>query len=250
MIKSLLDARLVDALPRVVAGQDWVRALSDAVGVLHGKTLQYIDDSQIYTNLDNAEEAILDALAVSWKVDWYDTGYSIDQKRRIIKTALAVFRQMGTVGAVKMQLDAICPGTTLEEWFQYGGQPGYFRIITNDPTVDNVRAAELAAAANKAKRLSAWLEEIVTEIDSPKIAVQVKMACVSGLEASETSLPQRTFTVTKLAAALSLAAAQSITISETTLPETEQQDTALSAALYMGAAEGASLTETCLQQRG
>ena len=36
-------------LPRVVAGQDWVRALSEAVGVLHERTLRYIDDSQIYT---------------------------------------------------------------------------------------------------------------------------------------------------------------------------------------------------------
>lgn len=49
MIKDLRDARLVDAVPRVVAGQDWVRALSEAVGVLHERTLRYIDDSQIYT---------------------------------------------------------------------------------------------------------------------------------------------------------------------------------------------------------
>ena len=63
MIKDLRDARLVDAVPRVVAGQDWVRALSEAVGVLHERTLRYIDDSQIYTSLDTATEPVLDALA-------------------------------------------------------------------------------------------------------------------------------------------------------------------------------------------
>lgn len=42
MIKDLRDARLVDAVPRVVAGQDWVRALSEAVGVLHERTLRYM----------------------------------------------------------------------------------------------------------------------------------------------------------------------------------------------------------------
>lgn len=109
MIKDLRDARLVDAVPRVVAGQDWVRALSEAVGVLHERTLRYIDDSQIYTSLDTATEPVLDALAINWKVDWYDTGYSVEQKRRIIKTALTVRRLMGTVGAVKMQADAIYP---------------------------------------------------------------------------------------------------------------------------------------------
>ena len=111
MIKDLRDARLVDAVPRVVAGQDWVRALSEAVGVLHERTLRYIDDSQIYTSLDTATEPVLDALAINWKVDWYDTGYSVDQKRRIIKTALTVRRLMGTVGAVKLQADSIYPGT-------------------------------------------------------------------------------------------------------------------------------------------
>ena len=67
MIKDLRDARLVDAVPRVVAGQDWVRALSEAVGVLHERTLRYIDDSQIYTSLDTATEPVLDALAINWK---------------------------------------------------------------------------------------------------------------------------------------------------------------------------------------
>lgn len=47
MIKDLRDARLVDAVPRVVAGQDWVRALSEAVGVLHERTLRYIHAGQV-----------------------------------------------------------------------------------------------------------------------------------------------------------------------------------------------------------
>ena len=90
MIKDLRDARLVDAVPRVVAGQDWVRALSEAVGVLHERTLRYIDDSQIYTSLDTATEPVLDALAINWKVDWYDTGYSVEQKRRVLGYTLVM----------------------------------------------------------------------------------------------------------------------------------------------------------------
>ena len=33
MIKSLREARIVDGVPRIVAGQDWVQALSEALGV-------------------------------------------------------------------------------------------------------------------------------------------------------------------------------------------------------------------------
>lgn len=110
MIKSLKDARITDALPRIVAGQDWVIALSNALGVQHEQTIQFADDSQIYTNLDNVSEDILDTLAINWKIDWYDTDYSIEQKRRIIKMAILVRRLMGTPYATRIQADAIYPG--------------------------------------------------------------------------------------------------------------------------------------------
>ena len=49
MIKSLRDAQIIDGLPRIVREQPWVKALSMAAAVLHKKTMDYIDGSQIYT---------------------------------------------------------------------------------------------------------------------------------------------------------------------------------------------------------
>lgn len=54
MIKSLRQARITDGLPRVLARQEWVIALSEALGLALGKTLDYTDESQIYTRLDTA----------------------------------------------------------------------------------------------------------------------------------------------------------------------------------------------------
>ena len=131
MTKSLREAMVTDGIPRVVAAQAWAQALAIALGTVHKKTMDYADRSQIYTALDDVPEKVLDALAVSWKIDWYDTAYSTEQKRRIVKSALTVRRLMGTVEAVKLQVGAIYPGTTLEEWFQYDGTPGCFRLNVN-----------------------------------------------------------------------------------------------------------------------
>lgn len=73
MIKGLKDAQITDGLPRVLAEQPWVRALSLAMLELHRKTMDYIDASQVYTAIDTVAEEVLDALAVNWKIDWYDT---------------------------------------------------------------------------------------------------------------------------------------------------------------------------------
>lgn len=166
MIKSLQDVLLTDALPRIVAGQDWVIALAGAVGEMHRRTMQYIDASQIYTSLDTASEEVLDALAINWKIDWYDSSYAIEQKRRIAKTALTVRRLMGTVAAVKLQIDAIYLGTELEEWFEYGGEPGVFRLYLNvtETTPSNpakiFSAEEMERRLITAKRWSAHLESM------------------------------------------------------------------------------------------
>ena len=180
MIKSLKDARIVDGLPRIVAEQPWVRAFSEALGELHQKTLEHIDGSQIYTAIDTAAEPVLDALAVNWKIDWYDTGYSIEQKRRIVKTALTIRRTMGTVGAVKSQADAIYPGTTLEEWFDWGGEPGLFRlnvdVTTTGPgnTIDIHGQAEIERRLTTTKRYSAHLESMSYQVrHAIKVAAKV-----------------------------------------------------------------------------
>lgn len=161
MIKSLQEARMKDALPRVLVGQEWVSALSDAIGTIHDKEIEFTDESQIYTAIDTAPEIILDILAINWKVDWYDTDYSIEQKRRIIKTALTSRRKMGTYGAVRLQAEAIYQTAKIKEWFDFGGTPGYFRLYL-DEGVTIAGLNGLWRAVQDVKRLSAWLEQ--TEI--------------------------------------------------------------------------------------
>lgn len=166
MIKSLQDARITDALPKVVASRDWVKALSRALGVVHETTLGFADKSQIYTAIDTAPEIVLDALAVNWKIDWYDTSYSLEKKRRIVKTAMDVRRIMGTARATRMQADAIYPGTMLEEWFEYNGEAGYFRLfvdITGSTEKNPVIAYGFEAMQRQltaAKRWSAHMESL------------------------------------------------------------------------------------------
>ena len=187
MIKSLLDAQIADGLPRIVREQPWVKALSMAVAELHRKTMAYIDGSQIYTAIDTVDEAVLDVLAVNWKIDWYDTDYDIEQKRRIVKTALNIRRTMGTVAAVKAQADAIYPGSTLEEWFEYGGDPGKFRLRVNIMTVEEqekfaaMTLAEVERRLAAAKRFSAHLEE-VEYYDAGGTAIAYGMAAYVGAE--------------------------------------------------------------------
>lgn len=190
MIKSLLDAELRDGVPRVLQKQPWVEALSRAVLDLHRQTMGFIDGSQIYTAIDTVSEAVLDALAVSWKIDWYDPEYDLEQKRRIVQTALTIRRTMGTAAAVKAQADAIYPGSTVEEWYEYGGKPGYFRLRVNIMTVEEqekfaaMSMAEIERRLAAAKRFSSHLEE-VEYYDAGGTATAWGFAAYVGMELTE-----------------------------------------------------------------
>ena len=109
------------------------RAAADAEAL--AARLAEIDRVRIISNIDNLEEALLAILARDFKVDWYDPDYSLEEKRRTVKSSWRVHKTLGTKAAVETAIRAIYPLTTVEEWFEYGGEPYHFRLnidITSD----------------------------------------------------------------------------------------------------------------------
>lgn len=86
--------------------------------------------------------------------------YPVDAKRDLIKTNFYVHRHLGTKGAVKAALSALFPGSLVEEWFEYGGKPYFFRVILDitEPRVSISNDAILRAVLMY-KSLRSWLEE-------------------------------------------------------------------------------------------
>jgi len=161
---DLRQARITDAVPYIVKEQAWVKAMAAAYGVMTSRMLDAVEKSQIYTNLEQAPEAVLDALAVYWKVDWYDTSYPVEIKRRMIQSALTVWRTAGTLAAVKTQMNAIYPNSDVTEWFDYGGEPGHFRVrvdVTEEGVPQEIHKwEEINRMLMPAKRYSAHLDDV------------------------------------------------------------------------------------------
>ena len=109
------------------------RAAADAEALT--ARLAEIDQVRVISNIDGLNEAVLDILARDFKVDWWDPEYSIEEKRRTLKGSWRVHKILGTKAAVETAIRAIYPLTTVEEWFEYGGEPYHFRLnidITSD----------------------------------------------------------------------------------------------------------------------
>ncbi len=79
------------------------------------------------TDYDTMPEWRLDELA--WETNFlYDYSAGVETKRRLLKDVFFIYRRLGTKAAVENALQAIFPGSVLQEWFEYGGEPFYFRM--------------------------------------------------------------------------------------------------------------------------
>ena len=135
MNRGITKENMLFTLPLALRGDASTEALAAATAEKLADRLAELDRLRIISNIDNLEEALLAILARDFKVDWYDPGYSLEEKRRTVKSSWRVHKTLGTKAAVETAIRAIYPLTTVEEWFEYGGEPYHFRLnidITSD----------------------------------------------------------------------------------------------------------------------
>lgn len=163
MIK-LTDARLTDALPKTLAEQPWVQALAEASRKMRRRVMAYADRTRLFCDIDEASEEVLDALAVELQTPLYKNDYPLTVKRQIVKNSMLYYIRSGTRGAVEELLADIYQGAEVEEWFEYGGEPNYFRVAidisrTTVPVAE-MTPAELESWLYSVKRASSALESL------------------------------------------------------------------------------------------
>ena len=110
---------------------------------------------------------ILDILAYDFKIDWWDAGYSVDEKRRLFKSCWDVHRKLGTPAAIVSALSSVYKLATVREWWQYGGKPYRFRlsIDTAGEFFDSEKLNSVVQKATFYKNLRSVLEEVDFQIE-------------------------------------------------------------------------------------
>ena len=84
------------------------------------------------TDYDTMPEWRLDELA--WETNFlYDYSADVETKRRLLQNVFDIYRRLGTKAAVENALQAIFPGSDLQEWFEYDGEPYHFRMEIEIP---------------------------------------------------------------------------------------------------------------------
>lgn len=182
-VHTLTAENMLRALPAVLQNDKSMVALATAIAEKLAARPAEIRQLMIYTRIDELPEALLDILAVDFKVDWWDPNYTLEEKRKILKDSWRVHRMLGTKAAVETAISAIYPDTQVVEWFEYGGEPFSFRLLI-DATYENVdqeRHKRVLERVDYYKNLRSFLDE-VEYYDSGGTATQFCGAAFVGCE--------------------------------------------------------------------
>lgn len=153
--------RLLDLMPRFMRDDETTVALCKAIEAQMKNAVTAKNDSLILPFIEDAPEWLLDELAWERNITWYDTAAPVDVKRRVIQSSYFVKRHLGTAAAVERTIADYFGDGSIEEWFEYGGQPYMFRVYTTNSEATEEQADMFRLALNATKNVRSHLESII-----------------------------------------------------------------------------------------
>jgi phage tail P2-like protein len=110
--------------------------------------------------IDQVEESVLPFLAWQFHIEGYDQAQTIQEKRNLIKNAIELHRYKGTPYAIKKVFQALGLDASLQEWFDYNGDPYRFKVFVRNIIQDEETYRRLIGLINEYKNVRSWLDAI------------------------------------------------------------------------------------------
>lgn len=158
---SLLPPNLQDTQTRAL-GAAWDKAFR--------KLVEYAERvSMTFAFVMELDEEMADHLCLSLDIKGYKADLSLQKKRLLIRSALLNYSRMGTKAALEDAVGIIHGGTSVQENWEYGGQPYFFRVAVDagQEKVAENPVGRLLDTIMEYKNARSWLQGITVDVIEP-----------------------------------------------------------------------------------
>lgn len=158
---TLLPPNLQDAQTRAL-GAAWDKAFR--------KLVEYAERvSMTFAFVMELDEEMADHLCLSLDIKGYKADLSLQKKQLLIRSALLNYSRMGTKAALEDAVGIIHGGTTVQENWEYGGQPYFFRVAVDagQEKVAENPVGRLLDTIMEYKNARSWLQGITVDVIEP-----------------------------------------------------------------------------------
>ena len=158
MSMKLENVEIVKLLPPWMRQDEANAALSRSASSLFQEPAKRIKQLRIWDKIDELDDDMLDELAWELNIDWYSSAMEISKKRATIKVAHLIMEKRGTKWAVEQLISAYFGTGYVKEWFEYGGDPYMFRVLTTNPDIGDDGMAGFFKQVDVAKSVRSHME--------------------------------------------------------------------------------------------
>ena len=158
------NVEMIRLAPGFMRDDNFVRAFCEAADEQFRKLADELRGALIYVDADQLPEHILDAVAHDLHVDYYNAGDDIEIKRRLVAASGQRHAAKGTNPAIEELMGIVFGDGEVEEWFQYDGRPGYFKVWTSNISATTTHVDKFMDMLQSVKRGGAFLDGVFIRI--------------------------------------------------------------------------------------
>jgi P2-related tail formation protein len=173
----MLDLDIARLTPRFLMRDTNGGAISRAIEAgLKGFLASAREGVAIATDSDKMPAWRLDELAREKRIAWYDFAADVEVKRAVVKAWPRSMRHLGTPGVIEDVAAKYFGDAVVEEWWQYGAEPFYFRLYTANVRDGSRNAALVAKLVDAIKNVRSIFDGVFFEAASGNVGIRYAAA--------------------------------------------------------------------------
>ena len=161
---KLNDINFIELLPKFMQDDVFNIGLANGIDDFIRKLKATFDTFSVWDLVDELTEVELDKLAWELNIEWYRQAASVEVKRQRIKDSSFTHSKRGTKWAVEKVINTYFGDGYIQEWFEYEGEPGHFKVFSSNPTITDEKIQEFLEILNKVKRARSHLDGITISL--------------------------------------------------------------------------------------
>ncbi len=153
------DLRLTDIAAKSTLTDKTTKLIYESINyALDKRHLEIMNN--FFLDMGKLNETEIDYLLWEYHVDYIGESTTIEEKRELVRKSIISHFNKGTLGSIKSICDILFGNSEIKEWFEYGGNPGYFKINTTGDLKDQNDYLKVIKVVNEYKNVRSWLESL------------------------------------------------------------------------------------------
>lgn len=182
MSKTIYNVSLADVLPSNMANDPHEQALCAAFDAMAAVVANAIPSVLVLANVGNQPAAVTDLLAIEQQTPYYNQALALNIRQALVAGGGKLNSIKGTKAAVEQAVQEAFGSGTVQEWFEYGGNPFCFKVLVNDFPDSDTQVTEIeraiAATQNARSHLDALVIVATTDLASGYMAATLSIGVI------------------------------------------------------------------------